>query len=415
MDQEDLTRLRQLLTAHFSLEELRTLCFDLEGVEYDDLGGEGRANKARELVAYLDRRGRISELIAICSQRRPNVDWKGKPRPAPGALPELERSRPVREGLIALADLMRAPQVKAAVVTFRTDFEAAREQVVILSHYKCLHDLLHTLQFHCYTPIVQEANRFPDDDIAVDNLMDYEFTLQRIVADLKDAAEQSSLPPTETLWIQDLVKAGELLREAIAALNAKPLRKTIWLLNRVLAVQPSQINTRLNAAARALRLPALVKAMTYVSDHLAHLDLDPEKVDQFEAGVDALISLNHRLTVLVDDHDKWQVVDLELRRIEANMEQYMVELEMSWPDLKAMAEPLYSGCTDEWATSFSKYSADLDNAIAAGNPAQIKRCFRRYRRQAGACLYRVDVDLKRLCEDLREVGEPLASVMKMIG
>jgi hypothetical protein len=314
-----------------------------------------------------------------------------------------------------LADLMRSPQIRAAVVTFRTDFEAAREQVVLLSHYKRLHDLLHTLQFHCYAPIVQEANRFPDDLMAVDNLMDYEFTLQQIVGDLKDATKLASLAPTETLWIQDLVKAQESLREALDELNAKPLQRTIWLLNRVLAIQPSQINTRLNAVARTLRLPALVEAMTCVSDNLAYLDLDPEKVNQFEAGVDALISLNHRLTTLVNGHDKWQVVDLELRRIEANVEQYMIELEMSWPGLKAMAEPLYSGCTDEWAISFSKYSDNLDSAIAAGNPAQIKRRFRRYRRQAGACFYRVDVNLKRLCEDLRKVGEPLASVMKMIG
>jgi hypothetical protein len=80
-----------------------------------------------------------------------------------------------------------------------------------------------------------------------------------------------------------------------------------------------------------------------------------------------------------------------------------------------MTEPLYSGSTDEWATSFRKDRDNLDSAIKTANPAQIKRYFRRYRRQAGVRFHQVDVDLKRLCEDLRKVGEPMDSVMKMMG
>jgi len=70
----DVAELRQLLARRFSLGELRNLCFDL-GVDYDDLPAEGKAEKARELVAYLERRERISELVAILRTRRPDVDW----------------------------------------------------------------------------------------------------------------------------------------------------------------------------------------------------------------------------------------------------------------------------------------------------------------------------------------------------
>jgi hypothetical protein len=58
------SRLRQILAERFDEGELRTLCFDL-GIEYDDLPGKGRADKARELVAYLERRDRIPDLIAL--------------------------------------------------------------------------------------------------------------------------------------------------------------------------------------------------------------------------------------------------------------------------------------------------------------------------------------------------------------
>jgi tetratricopeptide (TPR) repeat protein len=70
--QKYLTPLRQILSERFDAGELRTLCFDL-GVDYDSLPGRGKANKARELVAYLERRQRISELIELGKRQRPDI------------------------------------------------------------------------------------------------------------------------------------------------------------------------------------------------------------------------------------------------------------------------------------------------------------------------------------------------------
>ncbi len=51
----------EYLCKHFSLDELRTLCFDLE-VDHESLAGEGKEAKARELVLYLQRRGELDQL-----------------------------------------------------------------------------------------------------------------------------------------------------------------------------------------------------------------------------------------------------------------------------------------------------------------------------------------------------------------
>jgi len=75
----DRTRLRQILTTYFDAGELRTLCFDL-GVDYDNLPGGGKADKARELISYLERRGRLPELVRIGRQLRPDVSWEGTPQ-----------------------------------------------------------------------------------------------------------------------------------------------------------------------------------------------------------------------------------------------------------------------------------------------------------------------------------------------
>ena len=57
-----LTQLHQFIVAHYSLDELRTLCFDL-GVNYDDLGGEALSGKARELILKLGRERKLEELL----------------------------------------------------------------------------------------------------------------------------------------------------------------------------------------------------------------------------------------------------------------------------------------------------------------------------------------------------------------
>ncbi len=69
-----LAELHQRLTICFNEKELYDLCFDM-GVDYEGLPGKGKAGKAREFVAYLDRRGSIAELLRRCSERRPDVSW----------------------------------------------------------------------------------------------------------------------------------------------------------------------------------------------------------------------------------------------------------------------------------------------------------------------------------------------------
>lgn len=71
--------LLEILAERFDQEELRTLCFYL-GIDYDAVKGEGKEGKARELIAYLDRRNKIPSLIEVGQQLRPDIPWKsGQP------------------------------------------------------------------------------------------------------------------------------------------------------------------------------------------------------------------------------------------------------------------------------------------------------------------------------------------------
>ena len=63
-----------LLTRHFNLEELRTLCFEL-GIPFDELGGQGLRGVARELLLYVQHRDQLPELLAALTVERPSVAW----------------------------------------------------------------------------------------------------------------------------------------------------------------------------------------------------------------------------------------------------------------------------------------------------------------------------------------------------
>ena len=115
----DKSELLKNLTGRFSLEELKTLAFRV-GVHSDDIAGETRSEKARELIDYLDRHGRLEELVAAAAKACPDANWPSVPAaelllampldevPAVAALPPGSRMPLVRNPLFVgrQADLM---------------------------------------------------------------------------------------------------------------------------------------------------------------------------------------------------------------------------------------------------------------------------------------------------------------------
>jgi len=74
----DLRRLHQILSTRFDDEDLRTLCLYLD-VDFDNLRGEGKRGKARELLVYLAHRDRLYELVEAGLQLRPDISWEDTP------------------------------------------------------------------------------------------------------------------------------------------------------------------------------------------------------------------------------------------------------------------------------------------------------------------------------------------------
>jgi hypothetical protein len=67
--------LTRIINYCFNTNELRDLCLDL-GLDYEDLPGEGKSAKVRELVFYFSRPTRnIERLVETCIHLRPNAPW----------------------------------------------------------------------------------------------------------------------------------------------------------------------------------------------------------------------------------------------------------------------------------------------------------------------------------------------------
>lgn len=110
MDNYSLAELHQFLDTSFNEEELKTLCLYLQ-VDYDNLPTIGKSNKARELVTYLARRGRLAELQPAITAQRPKTNSLS---PTPLQLSQIDFDH--------LAGLLAAQQEFATSAITRRDF-----------------------------------------------------------------------------------------------------------------------------------------------------------------------------------------------------------------------------------------------------------------------------------------------------
>ena len=74
----DLRTLRLLIDEHFNTAELKQLYFDL-GIDWGDLDGGTDPEKIQSLIQYMQRRGRLPDLLAILRKERPDVEWPPDP------------------------------------------------------------------------------------------------------------------------------------------------------------------------------------------------------------------------------------------------------------------------------------------------------------------------------------------------
>ena len=130
-----------------------------------------------------------------------------------------------------------------------------------------------------------------------------------------------------------------------------------------------------------------------------------------QAGIVALDKLKTAIANLTMEHDHWQGVEFELRGLGATLNAQLSEVEISWRVFKRMAERLYMESKEPWAVALKEESAKFEQALAQGSRADVRICFRNYRRLAGDHFYRIDTDLKKACGQMAGISEPLQKLL----
>jgi len=72
LEQMILARLYLTVEGQFNEREFMNLCFRL-GVDYENLGGQGKAARVQALIEMLHRNGRVGELMEVVKEMRPGA------------------------------------------------------------------------------------------------------------------------------------------------------------------------------------------------------------------------------------------------------------------------------------------------------------------------------------------------------
>lgn len=138
----DMVKIRQQLEKYFTMDELKTICFD-SFIDFENISGETKEAKTRELVLYCQRHNKLPELLQACQERRPKIDW-----PDPTGINDNGDYRTINISIEEHIDDYRA--------TFVRNDNIARGRIDI--------SLVSLAGFFSNSQLAQLMNKYPDDE-----------------------------------------------------------------------------------------------------------------------------------------------------------------------------------------------------------------------------------------------------------
>ncbi|MBD2492435.1 hypothetical protein [Aulosira sp. FACHB-615] len=296
------------------------------------------------------------------------------------------------------------------ITYFHADFKAACEEILLLECYKEFHDLLHKLEFQCYSSIVREVRQFPNDETGREMLKDSLLTLEQIIEESNVLGVQHNLPNSDFIWIKELEKSKVSLQQAIEELDINSLNFTIYIINQTINNIPNLVNTKISQVAFSLRVSSFIDRTTSILNSLTNKNINSEKIVYCQDFIDQLSKLYPSLCYVVKQHDEWQAIDWRLRQIEIIINDFYT-FKSAWVSLKSLMDLQFVSYEEDWVTDLRKDFEKLESVILAEDEVSIKKNFRSYRRRISLRFYKLDKDLKKICSNLRTICEQLLSII----
>lgn len=412
MNREDRLIFHKLLCQHFDKHEFVNLCHTLSLNPDEVLIGGTHAGNGWQIIQYLERRKELYKLGRYVIEKRPRVNWPEFPSPT---ISTQELQRKAGEGLRILHQEAHAPEVREAIRHYQTDLKATLESIETVRHYKQLHDLFQEMEVSYNLIIHNERPRLELVGETWDSITSNKPVLDGPINDLIEKAQEHPYHARAAYWLPMVEKGKEAMDASIRKQSLKELDKALRFLYRALDRGLPRVNGHLVDAATDLPLKRLIKSVDSIV-HRLEGRWNAELIDHLQHSIQAMIELQTQMETLVNHHNDWQRLDDELRRIDVMTAQDFSELRMMWPDIQGMGMDLYGRSAIQWAIDL-RYSNDRLESVLSGQrpPNAIKQEYEAFRRQVSRRFRLVDDQLLQLCEDLRQIGEPLDLLLKSLG
>jgi hypothetical protein len=273
---------------------------------------------------------------------------------------------------------------------------------------KLAHDILHELQDE-YDLMAGSLPELASDVRAWMRLTSGEARVYRQIQRLLDLlAHAETLRPFERrLSVFATIRIS--LRAGVEARDSTQVDMTLSQLRSALEREPPRLNQSLVERARELPIDQLVSQLATIERHRALVALSSDGAEQFRrflGGLGALSETSKRLRTFVEQHDRFQELDIELHRLDfdADEQQFFLSLQRAWNGTLRLLTLALTETPMGWVDELRRDITAIDEALQSNSARRTIDHYLRYRTLIANEFNRIDHDIRTICESLMKLG-----------
>ena len=315
--------------------------------------------------------------------------------------------------LKTLEELVRADAVIAETVRcYQQDIQRVHEKIDLMVFLKHLHDMLHDFYLSSYRFVLTQAKRamHRPESVVWGNVKNPALNdLASLISRLEAVVGEGAPSPAEAGWVARLRQGFESLRGAVTDADESRLIEANNTLSRVLRFEPSRLAREADTVVKYLQLRNLSESLYNVLAALSRLNVPEAEILVVKRGLTDLADFGQGIEQATAEHSAWQTLDEELRRVDEGRVYKTRAFAKEWPFLRNEVHHLLAGAEDPESQQIRNDCRLLTDDLVSKKP--VKEPLESLRRLIINRFIAVDKNLKKWCEELRHLRDPLGMIL----
>ncbi len=356
------------------------------------------------LLAAIAERPNLAPLQEVVAELLVQVRAPDPPLPPPNQVDTAEvAGQLARLFKAGLAELGKDSLARAEL-SLQDNIQRVRRMAV----YKDAHDGLQEVEAD-FNTLAQDPDLYPDGKLATPDRVRWSsirrrcLTMLNALEALVDETAASFLKEEDTYLLEALQQASADLNAAVDAESPGDLDGVMLDLYEIIRKYSPRMNTNIVAEVKNLSLLELADALRTVYDALAQ----GAQLDGFGAALDAFEGTADRLAILRDEHDRWQLIEDDLRREADQLPTRGVDpFRRRWERTLGLrlCQQADAARAERWAARLSADIAMLEAALVKADSSGVADALLNCRLSVTSRFRQVDDELKRVCDGLRDAS-----------